>query len=376
MTLIANIPAENQVIGALVRTKTVFVFGNVQSEQNSHGFIEAIGDSGATSWSLPLQSGVNDIATCATFDSKGHIWVVGTSGPTSQFLPDSSPSPAAILNPDSVVTDPTTPLRGDLTTLVFWELDQGGNLISTFRSDLSRSIVARGIIATSKGLALVGIVATPSGNAGFFLQVDYLGVPGALQVIGAKDTELSSIVGTSAGFVLTGSSVEKLLGKPLIGLRDAISVSATASGKISSILRSTNSSTIRQWQASTSSLFMGGVALASGKVAAVVTKFSSTMAPTWTARFSSYGPAFVVDAPLSRIGVFASASAIPGVASWKPVKASVIALGFDSKGRIQSAYSAKALSAPIALGYSTSLGLVVLGQSGEKGVSIFHALTR
>jgi hypothetical protein len=166
------------------------------------------------------------------------------------------------------------------------------------------------------------------------------------------------------------------LGKPLIGLRDAIALSVNSTGKISSLLRSTNTSTVRNWRSSTPSLFLGGDAVISGKSSAVVTKFSSKLVPTWTSRYSSPGSALVVDSPASRIAVFASDSPIVGIGGWKPTKPSVIALGFDSLGQVQSAYSAKALTAPVALGYSTALGLVVMGQAGEKGVSIFHALTR
>jgi len=380
MTLIANILSEKQVTGALVKAKSIFLYGNNHSDpatMNSHGFIEAMDETGATLWSLPLQSGTNDVITCATFDAKGHIWVVGTSGPMTDAAATTASQSPTVLNPDSVVPSPVSPLRSDLTTLVLWEVDQSGNLISTFRSDLSRSAIARGIVSTSTGFAITGIVATISGTAGFFLQMDSLGTFGKIQIIGSTDTEISSIVANSTGFLLSGSSVEKLAGKPLLGSRDAIAVSLTADGgKISSIVRSTNASTMRTWRVATPSLFLGGDAVVSGKISAVVTKFSSKMVPTWTTRFPATGPAHVVDASPNRLMVFASNSPLIGIGGWKPTKPSLIAIGFDAKGLIMSAFSAKSVSQPLAIGYSAALGLVVVGRTGEKGVSIFHALTR
>lgn len=374
--MIASLPVESQVIGALVKAKTVFVFGNQQTSTNVHGFIEAIGEAGTVLWSLPLQSGINDIATTATFDAKGHIWVVGTSGPINENVQTTVSQALSVLNPDSVVLDPFTPIRADLTNLILWEVDQNGTLISTFRTELARSVIGHGIIPTSNGFAIVGSVASTFGSAGFWQEVDNLGNFGVLQVIGAKDTQLSSVIKTSSGFLLSGSSTEKLSGKPLLGIRDAVAITMTAAGKISSLLRSMNITTARTWGSSTSSFFLGGDAFINGKNSAVVTKFSSKMAPTWTARFSSPGPALVVDAPLTRFGVFASDGPIAGVGGWKPKRASVLALGFDAKGQVQRAFSAKSLSTPVAIGYSTALGLVVVGKTGEKGVSIFHAMTR
>ena len=376
MVLIANLPDESQVSGALIKAKTIYVFGNQQTAPNVHGYIKAIGESGSPLWSLPLESGINDIATAATFDARGHLWVVGTSGPIGENAQTTVSQAVSVLNPDSVVLDPFTPIRADLTNLILWEIAQNGALVSTFRTELARSVIAQGITATADGFAVVGLVASTFGSAGFLQHVDSQGNFGVLHVIGAKDTEFSSVVKTSSGFLLSGSSTEKLSGKPLLGVRDALAVSVTSTGKILSVLRSTNSATVRTWRSSTPAFFLGGDALISGKNSAVVTKFSAKMAPTWTARFSSPGPAFVVDAPLTRFGVFASDAPIVGVGSWKPTRASVLALGFDAKGQLQRAYSAKALSAPIAIGYTTSLGLVVVGKTGEKGVSIFHALTR
>ncbi len=376
MTKIASLSVEGQVVGALVKAKTVYVFGNKQTTPHVHGFIEAIGESGTLLWSLPLESGIDDVATAANFDTQGHIWVAGTSGPLAEDAQPTVLPSTSVLNPDSVVLDPVSALRADLTNLILWEVDQNGTLISTRRTEMSRSVIGKGITPAANGFAIVGLVATTFGNAGFLQQVDTAGNFGGLQVVGSKDTELSSVISTSSGFLLSGSSTEKLSGKPLIGVRDAIAVSTTSAGKISSVLRSTNIATARTWRFSTPSFFFGGDALINGKNSAVVTKFSAKMAPTWTARFSSTGPALVVDAPQTRFAVFASDAPIIGVGSWKPRRASVISLEFDAKGQLLRAFSATSLSDPISIGYSTALGLVVVGSFGGKGVSIFHALTR
>lgn len=376
MTKIASLSVDGQISGALVKAKTIYLFGNQQSATHVHGYIKAIGDTGTPLWSLPLESGIDDVVTSATFDARGHIWVVGTSGPVGEDAQTTVSQPTSVLNPDSVTLDPSTAMRADLTNLVLWEIDQSGILVSTIRTELARSVIAQGVTATGDGFAIVGLVATTFGSAGFLQQVDTAGKFGALQIIGSKNTELSSIFKTSSSLILSGSSTEKLSGKQLIGVRDAIAVSVTLAGKISSVLRSTNIATTRRWSSTTPSFFFGGSALIDGKNSAVVTKFSAKMAPAWTVRFSSSGPALVADAPQTRFAVFASDALIAGVGSWKPPRASVIALGFDAQGKLLRAFSAKSLSDPIAIGYSTALGLVVIGKSGEKGVSIFHALTR
>jgi hypothetical protein len=388
MTLVANLPADAQTEGMLVRGKVIYVYGGVSGTNNSDGLLRAMDGSGTALWSLPLDTGGDEIATAGAWDTKGNIWLVGTASPNASEPPTpsapSSQSTSSALNPDAVVVDPLSPLRKDLTALVLWKVDAAGTLMATYKVDLARSIIARGLLVTETGIAIVGLVATTSGTAGFFIQSDLSGILGNLQVIGKHDTEVNSIAKIATGFLLTGSSAEKISGKPLQGLRDGIALSISTTGAISSVLRSADPKSARSWRSSTSSLLLAGDVVLNGKTSAVVTKFSlkssSQLAPTWTSRFPSTGPALVIDGAISRFAVFASNSQLAGLKSWKPTKGSLIALAFDAKGLLQGAFSIKSLSRPISLGYSSALGLVVLGQTGDTtkgvGVSVFHAVTR
>ncbi len=381
MTLITTLPNDIAPVGALVRGSVIYLFGGGSGTANLNGMARAIDVNGATLWSLDLDSGRDEIVTAATMDKVGHLWLVATSAPTIANptpTPTTTPSatPAGVLNPDSVVMDPSTPLRQDLTTLILWEVDSAGKILSTYSVDLARSFIARSILASSDGISIAGIVATTSGSAGFFLTADLAGTFDELVIIGKSETEINAISRIGTNYLLAGSSADKILAKPLIGSRDGILLTISPIGKILAVVRSANVTSSRSWKSATPSLLFAGDAIANGVSEAVVTKFSAKLAPTWTARFPSSGTALAIDAPIFRYAVFASNSAIAGIKPWKPSKPAVIALGMDSKGVVQVALSAKSMAAPIALGYSTQLGIVILGRTGQNTVSLFHALTR
>lgn len=377
MTLISALPSDISPIGMQVRGSVIYLYGGRTGNSNLDGFVRAMDSNGAILWSQILDSGGDEIITAATVDTAGHIWLVGTASP-AEATPTSTQlsTPAGVLNPDSVVLDPSSPLRKDLTTLILWEVDPTGNIVSTKSVNLNRSFIARSLAVASTGTSIVGAVATTSGNAGFFISTDANGIFGKLAIIGNSETELNSITKLGDNYLISGSSAEKILGKPLIGIRDGILLSSSASGKIFSVVRSANGKSSRSWKGATPSFLIGGDAVTVGVSEAVVTKFSAKLLPAWSMRFPAIGPALVIDTPILRYAVFGSNSAIAGIKSWKPSKPATIALGLDSKGIPQTAFSAKSIALPLALGYSSQLGLVLLGQTGQNTVSLFHTLTR
>lgn len=378
MTRLVTLPGTDQVSGMLVSGKVIYLFGTASGVQGVDGFVRAIDGAGAVQWSLSLDTGGDEIATTATWDASGNIWVVGSTAKSviSTPSPTASPSPI-ILNPDGVTLDPDLPLRNDLTAVAIWKVSASGALLATYVSDLARPVLPRAVVATSTRIAVVGIVSTISGNAGFVLQSDSTGVFAKPLLIGKSDTEANAVAAkTDGSLVVLGSSTEKIAGKVLLGERDGIIASVSAKGKLTSLLRSSNSKSLRSWQSTTNSLFFGGDAVLNGKIEAVVTKFASTIVPTWTTRFSAAGPALTFDSSsTSHLMAFSSIGAIKGITGWKPRKTQVLTLIFDSRGRLTGAYGAPSLATPIAMGYSRDLGVVILG-SGATGVSIFHALPR
>lgn len=392
MTLIASLSPSDQTVGMVVKGKTIYLIGTVTGVVSTDGFVQALDSTGAVQWSLPLDNGSNEIATAATFDSSGNIWVVGSAQtPNTSPSPSASPSPtdsvsaspsatptstSTILNPDGITADPLVPMRKDVTSLALWKISPAGVLLATYATEIGSPFLVRGAIFANNSIALVGIIATATGHAGFLIQSDLNGSVAKPILVGKADTELNALAKKSDGsLVLLGSSSETIAKQVRKGVKDGIIVVMSQLGKISSVVRSSNSASTRSWQSGTSSFFLGGDALGTGKKEAVVTKFASTFVPTWTMRFLSPGPALTVDSPTSHFFLFPSVGAVTGIKGWKPSKASALTLSLDSKGVLNGAYGALPIATPMAIGYSRDLGVVVLGR-GPTGVSIFHALPR
>lgn len=372
MEQVATIPAGDAVTGMHLVRKNIYLYGNTQS----NAFVRSIDAQGAPIWSLVLDLGGDEIATAATSDSTGNLWIAGSAS----GLPLSQPTPSptqSLLNPDGVLLDEQKPLRGDLTTLVMWKISPAGELLSTFTTNLRQPLLVRGIVESAGSLSIVGLIATTEGTAGLILQSNASGLFGRNTLIGKSNTEVNSIIKKSDGsFVIAGSSSENLSGKALSGLRDGIIASVSSKMKVISLFRSSNTNSARSWQNTSSSFFFGGDARTSGKSEAVVTKFGSNLVPTWTVRFASAGPAIATYlSSTAHAMTFSSTSAITGVTGWKASKGKVITLFYDAKWSLVGAYSAPGASQLISVAYSKDAGLLVLA-SGQLGVSIFHPLTR
>ncbi len=414
MPLLTKLSGDNQISGMLVKGKIIYLFGNVTGVASTDGYIQAIDGAdgtGQVQWSLPLSSGQNEIATAATSDSAGNIWVLGsaetpsapapiptptatptptstptatptpTSTPTATPPPTSTPTPtptalatslAPTLNPDSVQVDPTAGMRRDLTSIILWKISRNGRLLGTFTVEMKRPVLVRSVIGTPTGIAFTGILATPNGLAGFYAISDLSGMIGKPLIVGKVDTDLNALAKMPNGSVaFFGASSESLAGTKLVGVRDGIISSTAATGLMGKVIRSSNAKSARSWQSVSSKFFLGGDALTSGKMEAVVTKFSSALRPTWTVRYPSSTPAITADGVTSYFALFSPTSVIPRIKGWKV--GSSLTLAFDAKGALTGAYGIT--GQPISMGFSQELGLVVLSR-GTLGVSIFHALTR
>lgn len=386
MTLVARLSPSDQTVGMVVRGKTIYLFGTITGVVSTDGFVQALDSAGNVQWSLPLDNGSNEIATAATSDPSGNIWVVGTAQTSRNSpSPSASPSPtvsetptptSTVLNPDGVGVDAIIAMRPDLTSLTLWKISPSGILLGTYTTEMGSAFFARGVNFSNNSIAVVGVISTASGLAGLLIQADLNGTFGKPIIVGKADTQLTALTTKSDGsLVLLGSSSDTIAKQGRKGVKDGIIVVVSPAGKISSLVRSSNTASMRWWMSGTKSLFLGGVAIGKTKTEAVVTKFGSTLVPSWTLRYDSIGYALTADSPTSHFLLFPSVGAIAGVKGWKPTKASALTLSLDSKGVLNGAYGASAIENPIAIGYSRELGVVVLGR-GSAGVSIFHALPR
>lgn len=378
MTLITKLTGADQTYGMLVRGKNIYLFGNVTGVVSTDGYVQALDETGQVQWSLALDAGQNEIATAATIDPRGSIWILGSSAIAT---PISTPfdtatvtSLSTTLNPDLVHVDQQLPFRQDLTNVIAWKVSRSGNLLGTFTLAMNRPVLVRAAISTAAGIAFVGVVSTNSGSAGFYATSDFDGLMSKPLNLGKADTELNALAKMANNTVgIFGASSESISGTKLMGQRDGIISSVSVAGKLGRAIRSSNSKSARSWQSATNSLFLGGDSVTAGKMEAVVTKFSSTMVPTWTTRYPSSSPALTADGIISRFALFSPTALIQGVKGWKPAKETSLAIAFNAKGAITGAYRVAGM--PISLGYSRDLGLVVLGR-GTLGVSLFHTLTR
>lgn len=379
MKLLTALSATDQTYGMLVRSKSVYLYGNMTGVVSTDGYVQALDQMGQVQWSLALDTGQNEIATAATIDTRGSIWVLGSSATANTPIPSDTSTataapPVTVLNPAAVQVEPTPALRPDLTNVVAWKISRSGNLLGTYTLAMNRPVLVRSAISTPAGIAFVGITATNSGSTGFYATSDLSGLMSKAIFLGKVDTELNALVKMGQNAVgIFGASSEPISGTKLLGKRDGIIASVSLTGKLGKVIRSSNSQSARSWQSATKSLFLGGDAVTGGRTEAVVTKFSATFLPVWTTRYPASSPAMTADGIISRFALFSSTSLIKGVKGWNPAKGGSLVMGFNPKGAITAAY--RVAGTPMAIGFTRDLGLVVLVR-GPLGVSIFHTLTR
>jgi len=165
---------------------------------------------------------------------------------------------------------------------------------------------------------------------------------------------------------LFGSSSETLGGKKLAGKVDGILMKVSKTGSISSVVRSSASGAIRDWQSATSSNFLTGVVKSGKKIETALTKFNSAFTPTWTTRYPSTGVSLAASgASGSVFSIFEPTTAVKGVTGWKQIEGQLVALQFDGKGVLVGALTNPLLSAPLTVGYSAEGGLILLTAAGD-----------
>ena len=112
---------------------------------------------GATQWDLPIPTTADAIATAATLDGSGNIWIVGSSAPTVQSVtPTPSPTPSNLQNPGNVAVDPVRPARAGLTHITLWQVSSIGSLLNTYDYDAQSVLEATSITLAKNILTIVG----------------------------------------------------------------------------------------------------------------------------------------------------------------------------------------------------------------------------
>jgi hypothetical protein len=349
----------------LASGSSIITVGNIESATSDIS-LSALNSDGTPSWSLNLDSGLDEIAMAATPDSAGNIWLAGFSATT---VVEETTTPTVVAeNPDSVLVEPSQPTRSDLNRLTLWKVTSNGQLEASYYSSENLPGIINSISVSKSGLSILGQY-----NQRSFIQVMSLsGSFGALAYIGTSKTFLNAIVRNSDGSSsVFGYSTETLGGKKLAAKQDGVLIKVSKSGSLTSVVRSSAIKAERSWLSADSNFLLSGYVKVGKKIESAITKFTPTFAPTWTLRVPSAGESQAITAGKTSIAAVNSNAPVTSLIGWKPTKPSLLLLSFDAKGLIIAAKGSADLGAPLALTYSNELGVFGLAKASDGAVTLF-----
>ena len=356
--------------GLVATGKTLVTYSNTGST-NSNIELTGLDVTGVQQWLRTIDSGVDEIATAATVDAAGNIWLAGSSAAVT--VPESVTAAIAAENPDGVVAEELPKVRSDMNQITIWKLSPIGELLATFLSVQTSPALVSALSVNSSGISLVGVLA----DRPFLISATPTGVFAKPLFIGTNKSALNAVVRSPDGSVnLFGESSETLGGKKVAGARDGILVKVSKAGAITSVVRSSAIKAQRSWLAADSTLTLTGYVKSGKVIESAFTKFNSSFVPTWTMRIPSTGSSTVLTAAGTTYGALSSNSAIKGVTGWKPTTPTLLLATFTNKGVMTGAYADSQLSAPISLVYTKELGLCGLARGSADSISIFRLATR
>ena len=341
----------------VANSKAIFTYENIVG-LSADIKVRAIDFTGTEIWSKTVDSGLDELATAMAIDSQGTLWLVGNIATAPQ--PDTATATTGALNPDGIEVENIQPLRPDMKNISVWQISATGEVIG--QSSIATVALVDGISVSSSGLSILA----SRDNEPFLITLSQGKFSKELK-IGSAKTKLSAITRSSDGTTyLFGSSSETLGGKKLVGRVDGILIKIAKTGSIASVVRSSAPKAVRDWQSTTSSLFVAGSVKSGTTVESAITKFNSSFVPTWTTRISSTGKTLASSgANGSFYAILEPTSAIKGVTGFKAVKGQSVVLQFDSKGLLISAFTSAEMTSAIASTYSNTAGLFLLAVDGK-----------
>ena len=352
LTAVSNV---DEFAGLVTSGKTIVVYGN----KGDKSFAKALDVTGKELWNIELDKASPSVATAATVDSSGVIWLAGSTS-LARATPAPSPSVSA-LNPDKTI--PIADIfSADLDVFSLWSLNPSTQSLAQYTLQLSSPILINAIAVDKSGITAVG-------SSGTIINADLAGKIAKPIAVGTELTVFESVVKSADGsMTVVGSSAQTLGGKKPAGKVDGVIIRVSKAGKLVTVVRSSAPNASRNWLSATNSLLLGGEVVTGAKVESAITKFSSTYAPSWTYRFASAGKTYTAS---STYAFFQSKGAISQLANWAPKSAQGLLLNFDAKGVITAGYSAPIEQKDVlGLYLSKDLGVLCI-TSGAETVSIF-----
>ena len=341
----------------VANSKALFTYENIVG-LSADIKVRAFDFAGVEIWSKTVDSGLDDLATAMAVDSQGTLWLVGNIAIAPQ--PETATAATGALNPDAIEVENIQPLRPDMKNISVWQISATGEVIS--QNSIATVALIDAVSVSSSGLSILA----SRDNEAFLITLSQGKFSKELK-IGSAKTKLSAITRSGDGTTyLFGSSSETLGGKKLVGRIDGILIKISKTGSITSVVRSSAPKAIRDWQSTTSSLFVTGSVRSGTTVESAITKFNSSFIPTWTTRISSTGKTMASSgASGSFYAILEPTSAIKGVTGFKAVKGQSVVLQFDSKGLLISAFTSAELTSAIASTFSNMAGLFLLTVDGK-----------
>jgi hypothetical protein len=341
----------------VANSKALFTYENIVG-LSADIKVRAFDFTGVEIWSKTVDSGLDDLATAMAVDSQGTLWLVGNIAIAPQ--PETATAATGALNPDVIEVENIQPLRPDMKNISVWQISATGEIIS--QNSIATVALIDAVSVSSSGLSILA----SRDNEAFLITLSQGKFSKELK-IGSAKTKLSAITRSGDGTTyLFGSSSETLGGKKLVGRTDGILIKISKTGSITSVVRSSAPKAIRDWQSTTSSLFVTGSVRSGTTVESAITKFNSSFIPTWTTRISSTGKTLASSgASGSFYAILEPTSAIKGVTGFKAVKGQSVVLQFDSKGLLISAFTSAEMTSAIASTYSNTAGLFLLTVDGK-----------
>ena len=341
----------------VANSKALFTYENIVG-LSADIKVRAFDFTGVEIWSKTVDSGLDDLATAMAVDSQGTLWLVGNIAIAPQ--PETATAATGALNPDAIEVENIQPLRPDMKNISVWQISATGEIIS--QNSFATVALIDAVSVSSSGLSILA----SRDNEAFLITLSQGKFSKELK-IGSSKTKLSAITRSGDGTTyLFGSSSETLGGKKLVGRIDGILIKISKTGSVTSVVRSSAPKAIRDWQSTTSSLFVTGSVRSGTTVESAITKFNSSFIPTWTTRISSTGKTLASSgASGSFYAILEPTSAIKGVTGFKAVKGQSVVLQFDSKGLLISAFTSAEMTSAIASTYSNTAGLFLLTVDGK-----------
>ncbi|MEY4024006.1 MAG: hypothetical protein RLZ23_967, partial [Actinomycetota bacterium] len=87
-------------------------------------------------------------------DPTGNVWIAGASA--APIATESATVQVQAENPDGVVTEPNSKLRGDMNLVTLWKVSPAGDLLNTYTLAQSAPALINAISATNSGVSVVG----------------------------------------------------------------------------------------------------------------------------------------------------------------------------------------------------------------------------